>query len=54
MEISKDVLENMLLVYINHKKMLNEYNKEMRERVILKMMQIISSIKLVVKHQKCG
>lgn len=31
MEISKDVLENMLLVYIDHKKMLNEYNKEMRE-----------------------
>ena len=31
MEISKNALENMLLAYIDHKKMLNEYNKEMSE-----------------------
>lgn len=31
MEISKNVLENMLLAYIYHKKILNEYNKEMSE-----------------------
>lgn len=31
MEISKNALENMLLVYIDHKKILNEFDKEMNE-----------------------
>ena len=32
MEISKNVIENMVLVYIDHKKILNEYESEMDER----------------------
>lgn len=32
MEISRNVIENMMLVYIDHKKILNEYESEMNER----------------------
>lgn len=32
MEISKNVIENMMLEYINHKQILNEYESEMDER----------------------
>lgn len=32
MEISKNVIENMMMIYIDHKKILNEYESEMNER----------------------
>lgn len=32
MEISRNVIENMMLVYIEHKQILNEYESEMDER----------------------
>lgn len=32
MEISRNVIENMMMVYIDHKKILNEYESEMDER----------------------
>lgn len=32
MEISKNVIENMMLVYIDHKQILNEYESEMDEQ----------------------
>lgn len=32
MEISKNVIENMMMIYIDHKKILNEYESEMDER----------------------
>ena len=33
METNKNVIENMMLVYIDHKKILNEYESEMDERI---------------------
>lgn len=32
MEISRNVIENMMMVYIDHKKILNEYESEMDEK----------------------
>lgn len=32
MEISRNVIENMMIAYIDHKKILNEYESEMDER----------------------
>lgn len=32
MEISRNAIENMMLVYIEHKQILNEYKSEMDER----------------------
>ena len=32
MEISRNAIENMMITYIDHKKMLNEYELEMDER----------------------
>ena len=32
MEISKNAIENMMLVYIDHKQILNEYESEMDEQ----------------------
>ena len=32
MEISRNAIENMMITYIDHKKMLNEYESEMDER----------------------
>lgn len=32
MEINKTVIENMMTIYIDHKKILNEYESEMDER----------------------
>lgn len=34
MGINKNVIENMMLVYIDHKKILNGYKSEMEEREI--------------------
>lgn len=34
MGINKNVIENMMLVYIDHKKILNGYKSEMKEREI--------------------
>ena len=32
MEISRNAIENMMITYIDHKKMLNEYESEIDER----------------------
>ena len=34
MEISKNVIENMMMIYIDHKKILNEYEKFILKRFI--------------------